>query len=232
MEQIKVIFEDNHLLAVNKPAGMLVQADETGDRTLEDWAKDYIKSRYNKPGDVFLGVIHRLDRPVSGVIIFARTSKALERMNKLMAERQIDKYYWAVVNERPHPEVGHLTHYIARDYARHMAKVYDQPSNRSGDAKIAELDYELLSSIGDQHLMGVRLLTGRHHQIRAQFARIGSPIRGDKKYGFPTANRDGCIQLHCRSMSFVHPVTKVQTHIDALPDTKNDDIWRLFKHLL
>lgn len=227
---IKVIYEDNHLIAVNKPAGMLVQPDETGDSTLEEWVKNYIKLRYDKPGDVFLGVIHRLDRPVSGVVVFARTSKALERMNKLMHDRKIEKLYWAVVLNRIEPEEGTLVHYIERDHARHAAKVYDQESRRHPDAKIAELSYQLLSSIGDQHLFLINLKTGRHHQIRAQLAHIGSPIRGDKKYGFPSANRDGSIHLHCQSMNFMHPVKQVPVEISCLPDSK-DDVWRLFKYV-
>ncbi len=223
---LQILHEDNHLIAVNKPGGWLVQGDQTGDTPLVEFVKGYIKDRYNKPGAVFLGVIHRLDRPVSGVVVFARTSKALERMNRLFAERKIEKTYWAVVGERPKPIEGHLTHYILKDKSRNVAKAYDQLGNRTKGAKKADLDYELIGSIGDNHLLKVTPHTGRPHQIRVQLSKIGCPIRGDLKYGFPKANYDATIHLHARSLSFIHPVKKEPVFIEA--DPPDEQIWRLF----
>jgi 23S rRNA pseudouridine1911/1915/1917 synthase len=226
---IKILYEDNHLIAVNKPNNVLVQGDETGDETLGDQVKQYIKEKYEKPGDVFLGTIHRLDRPASGVTIFARTSKALERMNKFFAERQIKKTYWAVVGKRPEPLYGHLTHYILKDTSKNVVKALDSLSNRSKDAKRADLDYELIAEIGEHFLLKIDLQTGRPHQIRAQLARIGCHIKGDVKYGFPVPNKDSSIHLHCRSISFEHPVKKETILITA--SVPNEQVWRLFKGL-
>lgn len=226
---MEILFEDNHLLAVNKPCGVLVQGDETGDEPLVELAKQYIKEKYGKPGDVFLGVVHRLDRPASGVTIFARTSKALARMNSIFAERQVKKNYWAVVGKRPEPFSGHLTHYILKDTAKNVVKAFDSLSSRSKDAKKADLDYELLAEIGENVLLGIDLQTGRPHQIRAQLAKIGCPIRGDLKYGFSKANKDASIHLHCRSISFEHPVKNEPLTIAArLP---KEQVWRLFSQL-
>lgn len=223
---LQVLYEDNHLIAVNKPAGWLVHGDDTGDETLSDVVKQYIKDRYGKPGAVFLGVIHRLDRPVSGVVVFARTSKALERMNRLFAEREIQKTYWAVTTERPEPLEGHLQHYIQKDTTKNLAKAYDQKSRRSADAKLAELDYRLIGALGEHHLLEVKPITGRPHQIRVQLSKMGWPIRGDVKYGFRKANYGGFIHLHCKSLAFEHPVKKEPVHVEAeLPD---EQIWRLF----
>ncbi|MFN7117273.1 MAG: RluA family pseudouridine synthase [Saprospiraceae bacterium] len=227
---MQIIYEDNHLIAVNKPSGALVQGDETGDRPLSEDVKLYIKDRYNKPGDVFLGVIHRLDRPVSGVVIFARTSKALERMNRLFQERKIEKTYWAIVNERPEPITGKLTHFILKDKSKNIVKAFDFQSSRAKDAKEAILEYDLIAEIGNQHLLEVHPLTGRPHQIRAQLAKIGCPIRGDLKYGAPKANEDGSICLHCRKLAFEHPVTKVRVEISARPP--ENQYWRIFNNLI
>jgi 23S rRNA pseudouridine1911/1915/1917 synthase len=227
MNNIQVLYEDNHLLAVNKPAGWLVQGDETGDPTLSDWAKEYIKIRYNKPGDVFLGVIHRLDRPASGVLLFARTSKALIRMNQLFKDREIEKTYWAITDQRPDPLEGQLTHYILKDKTRNIARAYDQPSRRNEGAKKSTLDYKMIGQIGMHVLLEVKLHTGRPHQIRVQLSKIGCSIRGDLKYGFPTANEDGSIHLHCRSLSFIHPVKKERVTIEA--ETPREQIWDLFR---
>lgn len=205
---------------------MLVQGDRTGDRTAADEVKAYIKNRYKKPGDVFLGIIHRLDRPVSGATIFARTSKGLERMNRLFAERQIEKIYWAITSERPNPISGHLTHYILKDKSKNTVKAFDRMSNRAKGAKKADLDYELKGQIGSNFLLEIKLQTGRPHQIRAQLAKIGCPIRGDVKYGFTKPNKDASIHLHCRSLAFVHPVKKEPVKVVA--DPPDEQIWNLF----
>jgi 23S rRNA pseudouridine1911/1915/1917 synthase len=224
---IQILFEDNHLIAVNKPPGVLVQGDQTGDPPIGDYVKMYIKDRYQKPGDVFLGVIHRLDRPASGVTIFARTSKALERMNRLFAERNIRKKYWAVVANRPEPFSAHLTHYLLKDNSKNLVKAFDQLSSRSKDAKKAELDYALIGEIGKFFLLEIDLHTGRPHQIRAQLAKIGCPIRGDVKYGYPKPNPDGSINLHCRSLSFMHPVKQEEVTITA--DLPDEQVWNMFR---
>jgi 23S rRNA pseudouridine1911/1915/1917 synthase len=220
---LQVIYEDNHLIAVNKPAGILVQDDDTEDTPLVDYVKDYIKFRYKKPGDVFLGVVHRLDRPVSGAVIFARTSKALIRMNELFKERKVGKNYWAVTERRPSPEVGHLTHYILKDHEKNMSKALDQMSNRSKDAKKSDLDYELIGALEGKHLLLVKPITGRPHQIRVQLSKIGCPIVGDLKYGYAQPNNDGSIYLHCRSMVFQHPVTKELVSVVA--DAPHERLW-------
>lgn len=216
---LQVIFEDNHLIAINKPAGMLVHADETEDTTLEDFVKDYIKVRYNKPGAVFLGTIHRLDRPVSGAIVFARTSKALTRMNELFKKREIEKKYWAITQYRPNPISGSLEHFISKDRTKNVARIFDTMSNRAqaAKAKKAVLSYELIASADSRNVLEVKLETGRPHQIRAQLAHIGSPIVGDLKYGAAFAMDDASIALHSRSISFEHPVKKEPVTIVANP---------------
>ncbi len=225
----QIIYEDNHLIAVNKPAGWLVQADITGDLTLADWTKSYIKQRYKKPGDVFLGTVHRIDRPVSGTVIFARTSKALSRMNELIRERKIVKKYWAIINVRPDPLSAELTHFLVKDKAKNKAKAFDNLSRRAEGAKKATLTYNMIGGIGDNYLLEIDLKTGRPHQIRAQMSKMGYPIRGDIKYGFKTPNQDASIHLHCRSMSFIHPVKKEPVTITA--DPPDDQIWRLFEDM-
>lgn len=226
MLKLQVIYEDNHLIAVNKPAGWLVQGDITGDAPISDAVKAYIKEKYKKPGDVFLGVIHRIDRPVSGVVIFARTTKALTRMNKLFLEKGIKKTYLAITEIRPDPLSGHLTHYLVKDANTNKAKAYDQPSNRAKDAKKSELKYELKGGLAGHQLLEINPLTGRPHQIRVQLAKMGWPIRGDVKYGYPEPNADGSIHLHCKEMSFMHPVKNEPVRIVAkLP---KDQIWGLF----
>ena len=229
MEPLQILYEDNHLIAVNKPGGMLVHGDETEDLTLQDLVKDYIKVRYNKPGAVFLGVIHRLDRPVSGVVVMARTSKALTRMNKLFKERNIDKTYWAITSVKPEPLNGSLVHFIGKDREKNVARIYDEMSHRAGrnKAKRSELEYELIGRIADHHLLKVKPLTGRPHQIRVQLAKMGWSIRGDVKYGYRRANKDKTIHLHCRSLGFEHPVKKEPVLIEAEPPI--DDIWNLFE---
>ncbi|MDN5204967.1 RluA family pseudouridine synthase [Fulvivirgaceae bacterium BMA10] len=221
---IKIIYEDNHLLVVNKPAGILVQGDKTGDIPLVDIAKDYVKRKYNKPGAVFLGVVHRLDRPVSGLVIFARTSKALERMNAQLKNKEIKKTYWAIVNHQPPVEEDRLTHWLIKDTQKNITKAYDR--EKKGSLK-AILDYKLLGRIGHEYILQVNPLTGRPHQIRVQLAKMGCSIVGDLKYGHDKANRDASIMLHARSLSFVHPVRKEKMRFDAAPPEMQK--WKPFK---
>ncbi len=231
IEDLKVLHEDNHFIAIHKKAGWLVQGDETGDATAADLVKLYIKIRYDKPGDVFLGIAHRLDRPVSGALIFARTSKGLTRINELFRERKIQKTYLAITKERPDQEKGQLIHYLIKDREKNKVKVYDdQSSNRSKEAKRAITNYEILGVVDNRCLLKVEPVTGRPHQIRAQLARIGCPIVGDLKYGYPQPNRDGSIHLHCHKMSFIHPVKKEPVEImSAVP---KENLWPNFKQII
>ncbi len=218
---LKVLYEDNHIIAVNKANGDIVQSDKTGDETLADEVKAYIKAKYNKPGDVFLGIVHRLDRPVSGVVLFARTSKALTRLNKMFADKQIKKTYWAVTNERP-PEVeAELHHFISKNEEKNRVNV--SVSQRSG-YKEAILIYRIIAGTQNLTLLEVELKTGRHHQIRAQLAKIGCPIRGDVKYGAKRSNENGTINLHARQIEFVHPVKDEKVVIIA--PTPEDNVWK------
>lgn len=213
---LDVLFEDNHLLVINKPAGVLVQGDETGDKPLVEEAKRYIKQKYNKPGEVFLGVVHRLDRPVSGVVVFARTSKALTRMNELFRDRKTEKVYWAVAEKAPPTPSGTLVHWLLKDEKKNKTTVYRQETT---GALRSELSYAHLTSVGTLHLLEVRPLTGRSHQIRAQLSAMGCPIFGDLKYGALSPTGDGSIALHARRLSFLHPVKKEPLTIEAeLPD--------------
>jgi len=221
---LNVLYEDNHIIVVEKSAGMLVHGDETGDRTLADKVKGYIKQKYNKPGDVFLGVIHRLDRPVSGVTIFARTSKALARMNALIKDRQITKEYLALVSERPEVIKDTLTHYILKDKKKNFSHIYDKAK---GGAKKAVLHYEMIGQISGYVLMRINLETGRPHQIRVQMKRIGCHIIGDVKYGYEFGNVDKSICLHCSKMSFIHPVKKERVTVKVKPP--KNDFWDIFK---
>lgn len=228
----QVLYEDNHLIAINKPAGVLSQGDETGDDTVMDWAKSYIKHRYGKPGAVYLGQIHRLDRPVSGVILFARTSKALTRMNDMFKNRKVTKTYWAVVTDQPKPIEGKLEGYIYKDKDRNRSKIVPKAnSNRHKGAKLAKLSYKLLGRIGTNVLLSVKLDTGRPHQIRVQLAdQLGTPIRGDIKYGSRMRNEDTNINLHARTLEFTHPVKKTPVKITAqIP--REDQIWGLFHEM-
>jgi 23S rRNA pseudouridine1911/1915/1917 synthase len=227
MQQIQVLYEDNHLLAINKRASELVQADKTGDSSLEDAAKAYIKEKYSKPGDVFLGVAHRIDRPVSGAVLFARTSKALERLNKLFKDRQLKKTYWAIVCNKPKEEMASLGHYIRRDTSKNKSYVYEKEVS---DSKLAELSYKLIASSDRYFLLEVDLHTGRHHQIRAQLSHIGCPIKGDLKYGAPRSNPGGGISLHSRSMVLKHPVQNTPLEIIA-PVPVADSLWHEMQKL-
>ena len=205
MKPFHVIYEDNHLIIVNKAAGILVHGDSTGDKTLEEYVKEYIKNTYNKPGEVFLGTVHRLDRPVSGVVIFARTSKALTRMNELFKKRQIQKTYWAVTQRKPEKKSGRLTHWLRKDPIANKTEAFDQ---EVAGSQRADLDYRYLGTINKHHLIEVNPITGRPHQIRVQLASMGTPIKGDVKYGAPKGNYDGSIFLHARRVYFIHPVKK------------------------
>ena len=215
----QILYEDNHLIALNKRAGQIVQGDRTGDTCMADEIKAYLKERDNKPGNVFCGVIHRLDRPVSGAVVFAKTSKALARMNELVKSRHFDKQYWAITRNRPDPAEGSLCHYLLRNERMNKSFVVDAAT---ANAKEARLDYRLIAtSTGGYNLIEIDLHTGRHHQIRCQLAHIGCPIRGDLKYGAPRSNPDGSISLHSHSISFVHPVSHTPINIIApWDDTK------------
>jgi 23S rRNA pseudouridine1911/1915/1917 synthase len=204
-QAFQVVFEDNHLIIVNKRPGILVQGDSTGDKTLSDYVKDYIKVKYNKPGDVFLGTVHRLDRPVSGLVIFARTSKALERMNEMFKSRKIQKTYWAVVKRKPAEEKGRLVDFLLKNEEKNTVSAFDDEVPGS---QRAELSYQYLGEINKHYLLEVNPITGRSHQIRVQLSKMGSPIRGDVKYGFDKPNADNCINLHARRLYFIHPVKK------------------------
>ena len=224
---LQVLYEDNHLIAVNKPAGTLVQGDQTGDATLADWVKGYIKDRYNKPGAVFLGIVHRLDRPVSGVVVFARTSKALSRMNELFRTRKITKTYWAITKNRPEILEGSLMHYLLKNPVKNKTKAYDRPSRRAAKAKKAELSYKTIGVLGDHCKLEVKPKTGRPHQIRVQLAQMGCPIKGDVKYGAAKPNPDGSIHLHCYSLQFIHPVKKELVTITTAPP--DNQLWNMFE---
>ena len=206
------IYEDNHLLIVNKQAGIAVQPDETRDETLADQVKDYIKEKYGKPSDVFLGTVHRLDRPVSGVVVFARTSKALERMNEIFRKRLVQKTYWAITAKRPEYLTGKLVHHLVKNERTNTVKAFDYEQE---DSQRAELTYRTLGTLNGCWLLEVNPITGRSHQIRVQLASMGCPIRGDVKYGFPKGNDDRSINLHARRLWFEHPVKKEPLVITA-----------------
>ncbi|SMO53427.1 23S rRNA pseudouridine1911/1915/1917 synthase [Saccharicrinis carchari] len=222
-----ILFEDNHIIAINKANDEIVQGDKTGDDALSDKVKAYIKKKYNKPGDVYLGVVHRIDRPVSGVILFARTSKAATRLSKMFLERLIKKTYWAVVKDLPESDSGRLVHHMIKNEEKNRSSAYNKPRKKS---KEAILNYKLISSSANYHLLEVDLETGRHHQIRAQLAKIGCPIRGDLKYGAARSNKAGGINLHARKIEFQHPVTKAHIVITA-PVPKEDNLWREFENV-
>jgi len=224
---MEVLYEDNHLIVVNKSNAEIVQADKSGDKPLVDVIKEYLKEQYHKPGNVFLGVTHRIDRPVSGVVVFAKTSKALSRMNEIFRMHSMRKKYWAIVkNLPPEPEMR-LVHYLIRNAKQNKCYAYDE---RVADSKKSILSFRLLAESDHYFLLEVDLETGRHHQIRCQLAKIGCPIKGDIKYGFPRTNKDGGISLHARSIEFVHPVSKEIVKITApLPD---DVLWNEFSKLV
>lgn len=220
----QIVYEDNHILVVNKLPSEIVQGDKTGDTPLSEKIKRFIKQRDNKPGNVFCGVIHRLDRPVSGLVIFAKTSKALSRFNELFRNKSIHKTYLAVVKNRPSEHAGHLVHYLKKNEKTNMSKAFEMPV---ADALKAELEYELLASSDNYHLLKIKLLTGRHHQIRCQLSAIGCPIKGDLKYGFNRSNAGGFIHLHSYQLNFVHPVKQEEINIQAFP-VSDDPVWSFF----
>lgn len=224
----QIVYEDNHIIVLNKLPSEIVQGDKTGDLPLSEKVKTFIKQRDNKPGNVFCGVIHRLDRPVSGLIIFAKTSKALSRFNELFREKTIKKNYLAVVKNKPPKNADKLIHYILKNEKTNVSKAHIKPV---ANALMAELDYELVAASDNYYCLKINLFTGRHHQIRAQLAAIGCPIKGDLKYGFGRTNEGGFIHLHSYEISFLHPIKDVQVNMKALP-VSDDAVWRYFSDLL
>jgi 23S rRNA pseudouridine1911/1915/1917 synthase len=220
---VEILYEDNHLIAVYKKSSDLAQGDKTGDVALDTEIRKYLARKYNKPGDVYLGVVHRLDRPVSGVLLYARTSKALERLNEIFRTRAVKKIYYAIVKERPPLEEGTIKHYLKKNESQNKSYVYD---NEVKGSKEATLTYCIKGRSERYYLIEIELHSGRHHQIRAQLAKIGCPIKGDLKYGYPRSNDDGGISLFARKLEFIHPVKKEPVVITAhFPE---DDIWPLF----
>ena len=222
--QERILYEDNHLIIVNKLCGEIVQADKTGDRTLAQDVKDYLKQKYSKPGNVYLGIPHRLDRPTSGIVVFCRTEKALSRMNAMFRDGGVDKIYWAVCDGDPGQPEGRLEHWIKRNEQKNMSRAYDREV--SGSQK-ALLEYRLIGKSDRYELLEIHLLTGRHHQIRAQLAACGVHIKGDLKYGFPRSNPDGGICLHSRHAEFAHPVRK-EEKVSITAPVPDNDVWRFF----
>jgi len=219
----RILFEDNHILVVNKLPSEIVQGDKTGDEPLSESLKKFLKEKYNKPGNVFVGVVHRLDRPVSGAVIIAKTSKALTRLNAMVKDRTIKKTYWAIVKEPPPNEGDTLKHFLVRNPKKNKSFAYKKVVDNS---KEATLSYKLIATSKDYYLLEVDLHTGRHHQIRAQLTAIGCPIKGDLKYGFPRSNPDASISLHARKIEFIHPVKKESVTVIAAPP--KDALWDYF----
>ena len=219
-KNIEILFEDNHIIIVNKKTGDLVQGDKTGDAPLSDILKTYIKDKYNKPGNVYLGVVHRLDRPTTGIVIFAKTSKALERLNEMLRKKEINKTYWAVVKNKPSKNADTLVNFLKKNPKNNKATVYNK---EAAETKKAILHYKLIKTLDNYHLLEIDLETGRHHQIRAQLSNINCPIKGDLKYGFDRSNKDAGIHLHARKINFIHPVSKETITIEA--PTPKDPIW-------
>lgn len=219
-----VIYEDNHLIVVNKTSSEIVQGDKTGDTPLSEQVQQYLKEKYNKPGNVFIGVTHRLDRPVSGLVVFAKTSKALPRLNELFRNSEVKKTYWAIVKECPKEPEGDLVHYLVRNEKQNKSYAYDKEVPQS---KRAVLHYRVIAHSDRYYLLEVDLQTGRHHQIRCQLAKMGCPIKGDLKYGFPRSNPDGSICLHARHIRLTHPVSKIELELEA--PVPNNTLWKEFE---
>ncbi|MBC2845347.1 pseudouridine synthase [Winogradskyella flava] len=218
---LQVLHEDNHIIVINKRAGDIVQGDKTGDKPLSDIVKDYIKHKYDKPGNVYLGVVHRLDRPTTGLVLFAKTSKALPRLNKLFAEKKAKKTYWALVKEQPPKTTDTLTHWLIKNPRNNKSTAYSEDISGS---KKAILHYKLIKKLDNFYLLEIDLETGRHHQIRCQLSKIGCPIKGDLKYGFDRSNKDASISLHARTLKFMHPVKK--EHISITAPLPKDTLWQ------
>lgn len=217
---LQVLYEDNHIIAINKRAGDIVQGDKTGDKPLSEVVKSYLKVKYNKPGNVYLGVVHRLDRPTTGIVLFAKTSKALPRLNKLFAEKKTKKTYWALVKKKPIKSEDKIISWLKKNPKNNKSTVYFKETEGS---KKAILNYKIIKSLENYNLLEINLETGRHHQIRAQLSSIGIPIKGDLKYGFDRSNRDGSIHLHARQLQLIHPIKKESIEFTApLP---NDPLW-------
>jgi 23S rRNA pseudouridine1911/1915/1917 synthase len=218
---LQILHEDNHIIIINKRVGDIAQGDKTGDKPLSDVVKEYIKEKYSKPGDVFLGVVHRLDRPTTGIVIFARTSKSLTRLNELFKNRETQKTYWAIIKNKPPKNEDNLSHYLKRNEKNNTSKAHNKEVS---DSKLAQLDYKIIKQLDNYYALEINLYTGRHHQIRAQLSAIGCPIKGDLKYGFDRSNPDGGIHLHARKLVFIHPVTKEKMTITA--PVPEDKIWK------
>jgi 23S rRNA pseudouridine1911/1915/1917 synthase len=220
---LQILHEDNHIIVINKRVGDIVQGDKTGDKPLSEVVKEYLKDKYNKPGEVFLGVVHRLDRPTTGIAVFAKTSKALERLNKMFSERETKKTYWAIVKNKPPKNEDNLIHFLKRNEKNNTSKAH---LKEVPESKKASLDYKIIKELNHYFGLEINLHTGRHHQIRAQLQAIGCPIKGDLKYGFDRSNPDGGIHLHARKLVFIHPVTKQELTLVA--PTPDDVIWNAF----
>lgn len=218
---LQVLHEDNHIIVVNKRVGDIVQGDKTGDKPLSEVVKEYIKDKYDKPGEVFLGVVHRLDRPTTGIVVFARTSKALTRLNELFSKRETQKTYWAVVKNQPPKAEDNLVHYLKRNPKNNTSKAH---LKEVPESKKASLDYKIIAKLNNYFALEINLHTGRHHQIRSQLSAIGCPIKGDLKYGFDRSNPDGGIHLHARKLTFVHPVSK--ENLELIAPVPDDVIWK------
>lgn len=219
-----VLYEDNHIIIVNKTVSEIVQGDKTGDKPLSEIVKEWLKEKYNKPGNVFCGVTHRLDRPVSGIVVFAKTSKALPRLNKMFQDKEIQKTYWAIVKNMPKEKEGTLVNYLVRNEKQNKSYAYD---TEKPDSKKAILHYKLIAQSDKYNLLEIDLETGRHHQIRCQLAKMGCVIKGDLKYGADRSNPDGGISLHARKISFIHPVS--QEPIEVTAPVPEDNLWRAFE---
>lgn len=221
----QIVYEDNHIIVINKLPSEIVQGDKTGDMPLSEKLKNYIKERDLKPGNVFMGVIHRIDRPVSGLVIFAKTSKALSRFNELIRVKGLNKTYWAVVKNKPPKQEDHLIHYLLKNEKANKSRAHEKPVK---DGLKSELAYKFLRSSDNYHLLEIKLFTGRHHQIRCQLSAIGCPIKGDLKYGFDRTNKDGSIHLHAYILNFIHPIKQEEINIKATP-LMDDPVWNYFK---
>ncbi len=224
IKPLQILFEDNHLIIVNKHSGDIVQSDKTGDKPLVDKVKDYIKEKYKKAGEVFLGIPHRIDRPTTGIVIFCRNSRSLERINQMFKEKAIKKTYWAIVKNKPLFDSGKLVHFMKRNEQQN--KSYASELEKPG-AQRAELDYKIIAFSDRYFLLEIDLQTGRHHQIRAQLSKIGSPIKGDLKYGYERSNEDGSISLHARKVEFIHPSKKEPMFVVA--SVPEDKLWKHFE---